>query len=364
MAVSLAGEVREDLGAQLSAAQMRKMDRFNQLAHIAAAEAIHDAGITDGNTDKTRCDTIFASGIGGMATTVREYERGLARGFDRISPFYIPMTIANIAAGTIAIEHGLKGDSSCLVSACASSAHALGEGLRHVRHGYADVCVCGGSEAVVIPLAMGGFTSMQALHTGSDPSRASIPFDAERSGFVLGEGAGALVLEEYGHAKARGAHIYAELAGFAGTCDAHHMTAPDPDGAGAARAMLACLADAGLSAADIAYINAHGTSTPLNDKAETLAIHTVFGRDGTPPVSSTKSMTGHLLGAAGAVEAVFSALAVSEGFAPPTVNYKVFDPDCDLDVIAGQGRSLPVGAALSNSLGFGGHNASLAFRRV
>lgn len=414
----LAAEVKisaSELAEMVAPQKANRLDRFTQLAVVAAREAMLDAGIDDSNTDKARVDVLVSSGIGGMSSTVREYERGQERGFDKISPFYIPMTIANIAAGTIAIEHNLKGDASCVVTACASSAHALGEAMRHVRHGYADVVLCGGSEAVVIPLAMGGFTSMRALHTGTDPNCASVPFDARRSGFVLGEGAGMLVLESEEHAKRRGARIYAELAGFAATCDAYHMTAPDPDGQGAIRAMKNALADAKLTSADINYINAHGTSTSLNDKSEAMAINSLFAAPNNkaesledahpnaelsaterteadllsdaahpkaelsatehteaascivsgnlPPVSSTKSMTGHLLGAAGAVEAIITTMAIHDGFLPPTINYCEPDPECALDVVPNKGRVATINAALSNSLGFGGHNACLVFKR-
>ena len=363
-AAKLAAEVTADTADLLTPAELRKMDRFTQFAVIAAREAVSDSGLTADNTDLNRVDVLVASGIGGMATTVREQNRGLERGFDKISPFYIPMTIANIAAGQIAIEHGLRGDCSCIVSACASSAHAIGEAMRHIRHGYADVVVCGGSEATVIPLAMGGFTSMQALHLGDDPLRASIPFDAERSGFVLGEGAGILVLESLDHARARGAQVYAEVAGFGAGSDAYHITAPEPTGAGAISSMRRALLDADLTPADVDYINAHGTSTPLNDKSEALAIRTVFDNQAIPPVSSTKSMTGHLLGAAGAIEAIICARALQEGFIPPTINYRIPDPECELDVVPGEGRLAPLEVALSNSLGFGGHNATLILIRM
>ena len=410
MSAKLAAEVTQDLSELLTPKEMRQTDRYTQLALIAAREAIADSGINADNTNLTRTDVLVSSGIGGMASTVNEYQRGTERGFDRISPFYIPMTIANIAAGRIAIEHGLKGDCSCIVTACTSSTHAIGEAMRHIRHGYADAVVCGGAEATVLPLAIGGFTSMQALHLGSDPSRASIPFDAERSGFVLGEGAGVLVLEEYEQALARGARIYAEVAGFGASCDAYHITAPSPDGSGAIAAMSRALTDAELEPADISYINAHGTSTPLNDAGEAKAIQAVFGvveqrdgvgveqrdgvgveqrdgvgveqrdgvgvplfvpKSGTPtpslcsiPVSSTKSMTGHLLGAAGAVEALVCAMSLHEGFIPPTVNYRVSDPECPLDVVPNEGRREELSAALSNSFGFGGHNASLVLARI
>jgi 3-oxoacyl-[acyl-carrier-protein] synthase II len=399
MAAKLAAEVRADLRGVVTPAEMRKMDRFTLLALIAAREAYADSGINASNTDLERVDVLVGSGIGGLGTTVHEYERGQKRGFDRVSPFFIPTTIANMAAGRVAIELGLKGDSSCTVTACSSSAHALGEASRHIRHGYADAVLAGGAEACVIPLAIGGFTSLQALHTGSVVERASIPFDAERSGFVLGEGAGMLILEEWEHARQRGAHIYAELTGFGATCDAHHITAPDPEGSGAIRAMTRALADAGLAPKDIGYINAHGTSTLANDTCEVKAVKAVFGADGAggdsgtsggngisgangshrgsganvgceangsrgiPPLSSTTSMTGHLLGAAGAVEALFCTQVVREGFIPATINYRVPDPTCNLDVVACEGRVQPVTHALSNSLGFGGHNASLIISR-
>ncbi|MDR1013507.1 MAG: beta-ketoacyl-ACP synthase II [Coriobacteriales bacterium] len=363
-AAKLAGEVRVDLKGLVAPADVRKQDRFTLLALVAAKEAFADSGITAENTALDRVDTLIGSGIGGLATTVREHVRAEERGYDRSSPFFIPTTIANMAAGRVAIELGLTGDSSCTVTACASSAHALGEAMRHIRHGYADAVLAGGAEACVIPLAMGGFTSMQALHTGSCVERASIPFDAERSGFVLGEGAGMLVLEEWEHARRRGAHIYAELAGFGAACDAYHITAPAPDGSGAIRAMTRAIADAGLVPGDIGYLNAHGTSTPLNDKGEVSAAKAVFGENSVPPLSSTKSMTGHLLGAAGAVEALFCAYAIAEGFIPATIHYQVPDPDCDLDVVPNEGRTCPVAHALSNSLGFGGHNASLVISRT
>jgi 3-oxoacyl-[acyl-carrier-protein] synthase II len=362
-ATKLAAEVRTDISGMIAAADARKMDRFTQLALIAAREAFANSGITADNTDLDRTDVLVGSGIGGLSTTVRELDRAHQRGFDRISPFFIPMAIANMAAGRIAIDLGITGDSLCTVSACSSSTHALGEALRHIRHGYADAVLTGGAESVVIPLAIGGFTSMQALYTGLHVERASIPFDAERSGFVLGEGAGMLMLEEWEHAHARGALIYAELSGFGASCDAYHITAPDPQGSGGIRAMRRALEDAGLRPEEIDYLNAHGTSTPLNDKGEAKAIKAVFGPDCALPVSSTKSMTGHLLGAAGAIEALICAHAVREGFIPPTINYRVFDPECDLDVVPNKGRALACEHAMSNSLGFGGHNATLVVSR-
>ena len=274
------------------------------------------------------------------------------------------MIISNMAAGHMAIRYGFRGMCSCVVTACAGGTNAVGDAFRHIRDGYAEVMLCGGAEAAIVPLAMGGFTAMKALCDREDPKRASIPFDAERSGFVMGEGAGVLLLEELDHAKARGAKIYAEVTGYGANCDAHHITAPAPGGAGGAACMAQALADAGASPEEVDYINAHGTSTPLNDASETAAIHTVFGPHAQKlMVSSTKSMTGHLLGAAGAVEAIFTALALQEGFVPPTIGYQVPDPACDLDIVPNEGRAAALKLALSNSLGFGGHNAALVLKK-
>jgi 3-oxoacyl-[acyl-carrier-protein] synthase II len=361
--VTLAAEVRIDTETVVPPAEARKMDRFTLLAVIAAREALRDSGITSDNTDLTRAGVLIASGIGGLTTITREHTRGEERGYDRVSPFFIPMSIANMAAGRVAIESGFLGSCSCVVTACAGGANAIGEGARMIRHGYTDVMLCGGAEACVSPLAVGGFTSMKALHEGSDPARASIPFDKNRSGFVLGEGAGMLMLEDYNHAIARGAVIYAELAGFGDSCDAYHITAPDPSADGAVRAIENAIRDAGLSPADIGYINAHGTSTPLNDKCEALAIRRVFGEGCAVPVSSTKSMTGHRLGAAGAVEAIICVNAVREGYIPPNINLVERDPECDLNIITATGKTTDIKYALSNSLGFGGHNAALIIAR-
>jgi 3-oxoacyl-[acyl-carrier-protein] synthase II len=289
----------------------------------------------------------------------------MEKGCDSVNPFFIPMAITNMDAGNIAIRYKLHGMCSCVVTAYASAANAIGDAFRHIRDGYGDVMVAGGAESSITPLCIGGFTSMKALCTSEDPNRASIPFDAERSGFVMGEGAGCLVLEEYEHAKKRGAHIYAELAGYGATCDAHHITAPAPDGNGAESCMRNAIADAGLTIDDIDYINAHGTSTHMNDAAESAAIRRLFGdRADQLKVSSTKSMTGHLLGASAAVEAVITAEAVERNFVPPTVNYKVPDPECTLDVVPNTGVEKEIRAALSNSFGFGGHNACLVFKKV
>ncbi len=358
-AVRLAGEVRLDTEAIIPRNEARKMDRFTLLAVIAAREAIENSGVSSENTDLTRAGILIASGIGGLSTIAEEHTRGEERGYDKVSPFFIPMAIANIASGRVAIESGFTGPCSCVVTACAAGTNAVGDGMRMIRHGYADVMLCGGSDACVSKLAIGGFTSMRALHTGGDPSRASIPFDMERSGFVLGEGAGMLMLEELEHAKSRGATVFAEVTGYGQSCDAYHITAPDPAGLGAVKSMESAISDAGLSPSDIGYINAHGTSTPLNDKGEALAISAVFGSGTRVPVSSTKSMTGHLLGAAGAVEAIACALSVQEGFLPPNINLRVRDPECDLNIITGEGLFSPVRHAMSNSFGFGGHNATL-----
>ena len=343
---------------------MRKMDRVTQLAMVAAAQAMEDSGLNIETEDAARCGVIVSSGIGGLSTIESEHSRGLEKGFDRVSPHFIPMVITNMSAGHIAIRYGFKGMCSCPVTACASGSNAIGDAFRQIRDGYADVMLCGGTEASITPLGIGGFTSLKALHTGTDPLRASIPFDAERSGFVMGEGAGILILEEYEHAKARGAKIYAELAGYAANCDAHHITAPAPGGEGAARCMTLAMADAGVAPEEVGYINAHGTSTPMNDSCETAAIKAAFGEQaGKLAVSSTKSMTGHLLGASGAVEAIFTALAVRDDFVPATIGYKVADPACDLDIVPNNGREMHLTAALSNSLGFGGHNACLVFKK-
>ena len=361
----LAAEVKDFQPEQfLDKKELRHMDRFTQFALVAAREAMQDSGLNMEQEDATRCGTVVSSGIGGIATTAEEHSKGLTKGFDRISPFYIPMAIANMAAGQIAIAYRLKGMCACPVAACAGGTNAVGDAFRYVRDGYAEVMVCGGAEATVHPQGMGGFTSMKAVTLATDPNRASIPFDKERSGFVMGEGAGILVLEELEHAKARGAKIYAEVVGYGVTCDAYHITAPAPDGEGGARAMAEAMADGNIQLEDVDYINAHGTSTPLNDAGETAAIRKVFGSHADKlMVSSTKSMTGHMLGAAGAVEAIITALSLHDGFVPATINYQVPDEACDLDVVPNEGRKAEIRCALSNSLGFGGHNATVALRK-
>ena len=364
--VHLAAEVKNwDPTAVLDKKEVRHMGRYSQFAVAAAKEAMADSALNMEAEDSTRCAVIVSSGIGGISTTESEQTRCLQKGFDKASPFYIPSNIANMAAGRIAIEFGFKGMCTCPVTACAGGSNAVGDAFRHIRDGYAEVALCGGTEACVTPLSIGGFTSMRALHVGDDPTRASIPFDAERDGFVLGEGAGILVLEEYEHAVARGAKIYAEVVGYGATCDAYHITAPAPGGEGGARAMQQALEDAGGVAPELVdYINAHGTSTPLNDSGETAAIKAVFSQHAYRlAVSSTKSMTGHMLGAAGGVEAIFTAMALKDGYIPATINYKVPDPACDLDYVPNQGRAADLHYALSNSLGFGGHNACVLFKK-
>lgn len=364
--VKLAAEVKGlDTAAILGKREVKRLDRFTQFALIAAKEAVADSGLDFAAENVARVGVSVSSGIGGLGTIESEHNRGLAAGFDRVSPHFIPMSICNMAAGHIAIAYGLKGMCTCPVTACAGGSMAVGDAMRQIRDGYADIMLAGGAEASITPLGIGGFTSMKALSESLDPNRASIPFDKERDGFVMGEGAGILVLEEMEHALARGAHIYCELAGYAANCDAHHITAPAPNGEGAAECMRLALADAGLSVGDIDYINAHGTSTPLNDKSESAAILQVFGECAAKlSISSTKSMTGHLLGAAGAVEAIFTALSVQNDVLLPTVNYRVVDEDCPLDYVPNQAREARVNAAISNSLGFGGHNAVLVMRKV
>ncbi|MDY3906154.1 MAG: beta-ketoacyl-ACP synthase II [Lawsonibacter sp.] len=363
--VKLAGEVKNlDVDGLLGKRESKRMDPFTRFALIAADQAVADSGLDLEKENLDRCGVLISSGIGGFETVGEAYERGMARGFDSVSPFMIPMIISNMAAGHAAIRYGFRGMCSCVVTACAGGTNALGDAFRHIRDGYGEVMLCGGAEAAITPLAMGGFTSMKALTESQDPARASIPFDAQRSGFVMGEGAGVLMLEEYEHAKSRGAKIYAEVIGYGANCDAHHITAPAPGGAGGAACMAQALVDAGIAPEEVDYINAHGTSTPMNDACETAAIHSTFGgRAEKLLVSSTKSMTGHLLGAAGAVEAIFTALALKEGFIPATIGYREADPACDLDIVPNEGRKADIRVALSNSLGFGGHNAAIVLRK-
>ena len=323
-----------------------------------------DSGLDIEKINPERFGVIYSSGVGGIGTMEREHTRALEKSHDRVSPFFVPMLIVNMGAGCIAIELGAKGICTSVVTACASATNAIGDAFRHIRDGYAEIMCTGGSEASVTELGIGGFTSMKALTECNNPKRASIPFDKERSGFVMGEGSGALILEELEHAKARGAKIYAEVVGYGATCDAFHMTLPVPDGSGGARAMKGALEDAGVSPEQVGYINAHGTSTPPNDRGETLAIKTTFGDHAYQlAVSSTKAMTGHLLGGSGAVEAIITAKALQEGFIPATINYEVPDPECDLDIVPNVGREKEIEYAMSNSLGFGGHNATILLKK-
>ena len=363
--VRLAAEVKDfDPLVCMTRPESKHMERFTQFAMCAAKEALADAAFAPAQADLDRCGVIVSSGIGGIGLTEREHDKGKEKGWDRVSPFYIPMGICNMAAGQVAIASGFRGMCTCPVTACAGGTNAVGDAFHYIRDGYADAMLCGGTEAAITPLAIGGFSSMKALTQNPDPDRASIPFDAERSGFVMGEGAGVLLLEELEHAQARNAKIYAEVVGYGATCDAYHMTAPLPDGSGGAKAMALALADGGTAPEEVGYINAHGTSTHLNDAGETAAVKSVFGAHAYElAMSSTKSMTGHMLGAAGAVEAIFTALSLHDGFLPATIHYQVPDPECDLDVVPNQGRKADVRYAMSNSLGFGGHNGSLLLKK-
>lgn len=365
MKVKVAGEVKDFKPEQfLDKKAARKMDRFTQFGLVAAKEAFQDAKLDIEAIDSTRFGVVVSSGIGGLGTIEKEHTKALSKGHDRVSPFYVPMVISNLAAGNIAIELGAKGMCTCPVTACAGGTNAIGDAFRSIRDGYQEVIICGGTEASITPLGVGGFTSMKALGESNDPTRASIPFDARRDGFVMGEGAGMLLLEEYEHAKARGAKIYAEMVGYGASCDAYHITAPTEDGEGGARAMVSAMEDAHIIPSDIDYINAHGTSTPLNDKFETMAVKAAFKKAAqTVAMSSTKSMTGHLLGAAGGVEGVFCVKSITDGFIPATINYETPDPLCDLDIVPNVGRKKDITYVMSNSLGFGGHNASIIFKK-
>lgn len=363
--VTLAGEVKDyDPAATIDPKELRKMDRFVQFAMTAASEAVEASGIDFASENTERAGVIISSGIGGFATIQSEIIKGNEKGYDRVSPYFIPQIISNMAAGQIAIKYGLNGMCSCVVTACAGGTNAIGDAFHRIRDGYEDVMLCGGTEACITEIGIGGFTSMRALHTGDDPKRASIPFDKDRSGFVMGEGAAVLILEEEGHAKNRGANIYGEVVGYGANCDANHITAPLEDGSMAAKCLTLALNDANVKPEDIDYINAHGTSTHLNDSGETKAIKLAFSEHAKKlMVSSTKSMTGHLLGAAGAVEAGFSVLALKDGFVPATIGYENFDEECDLDIVPNVGRNKDIKYAVSNSLGFGGHNACLVFKK-
>jgi 3-oxoacyl-[acyl-carrier-protein] synthase II len=345
--------------------ELRRTDKLTQYAVYAAMKALEDAGSDFKNADPYRCGVIVGSGIGGLETADEQIMAYHNKGNRRVSVFTIPMMIANMAAGVIAIKTGFKGSNYSPVSACASSAHALGEAFRAIKHGYLDMVVAGGAEACTNGFAYAGFNNMTAVTTSTDTERASIPFDKERNGFVMGEGASVLILEEYEHAKARGAKIYAEIAGYGSTCDAYHETAPNPDGSGGAKAMELAIQEAGLEPADVDYINAHGTSTPPNDRTETAAVKLAFGEHANKlKINSTKSLMGHLLGAAGGIEAIATVLQMTHGFVHQTAGYKVPDPECDLDYVIKGAENLQINAAVSNSLGFGGHNVSLCFKKA
>lgn len=363
--VKLAGEVKDlNMEAYFSKRDLKFNDRFTQFARIVSKQAMIDAGFEKDPDDAMRFGCMIGSGIGGIDTIEQASKTLEGRGPSRVSPFFIPMSLANLAAGQVAIDWGLKGATSCVVTACAAASNAIGEAFHRIRDGYEDVMLTGGSEAAITPLAIAGFQSMRALHTGEDANRASIPFDADRSGFVMGEGAGALVLEELEHAKARGAKIYAEIVGYGASCDAHHITAPLDDGSGGAQAMVQAIKDAKILPENIDYINAHGTSTPLNDKTETAAVKAAFKEHAYQlAMSSTKSNTGHLLGASGAIEAIISIKALQNSLVPPTIHYQNPDAQCDLDIVANTPRKQDIRYAMSNSLGFGGHNASLIFKK-
>lgn len=366
-ASQIAGEVKDfDVSRYLSAKEARRMDTFIHYGLAASIQALEDAGIRPKPADGDRYGVIIGSGIGGLPMIEATHSDYLANGPRRISPFFIPGTIINMISGNLSIMYGFQGPNLAIVTACTTATHCVGEAARLIQYGDADVMVAGGAEATVSPLAIGGFSSAKALSTrNDDPATASRPWDTGRDGFVLGEGAGVLVLEEYERAKARGARIYCEIAGFGMSADAYHMTAPCEDGAGASRCMVNALRDAGLAPETVDYINAHGTSTPLGDVAETKAIKLALGKHAyRVAVSSTKSMTGHLLGAAGGVEAVFTSLAVFEQVAPPTINLFEQDPQCDLDYVPNVARGMKIDVALSNSFGFGGTNGTLVFRRV
>ena len=345
--------------------EVLRTDRYSQFAVAASQQAVEESGVK-GTVEPERFAVLFGTGIGGIGTFETEHTKLMEKGPRRVSPLFVPMMIGNMASGLIAIRHDCRGPAMPAVTACASGSNAIGEAMRLVRHGYADAVITGGAEASIVPIAVAGFSNMKALSVSEDPDAASLPFDKRRGGFVIGEGSVALVLEEYEHAKARGAKIYGEVCGYGSTCDAYHITAPHPDGRGGAQAMADAMKEAGYTENDTVYINAHGTGTPMNDAVETIAIRKALGEEnaGKAFVSSTKSMTGHMLGAAGAVEAMACLFALNEGIIPPTINLLEQDEQCDLNCVPNTAVKAEITLALSNSLGFGGHNACLAFRKV
>ncbi len=363
--VKLAGELKqynpEDYFDRRDA---KRNDRFSQYAIVAAREAWKDSKLDKETENMERVGVIIGSGIGGIATLEKDNQSYFEKGPDRVSPMYIPMTVVNMAAGNVAIDLGAKGESICVVTACGTGTHSIGEAFRNIKHGYSDVIIAGGTEASITPTGIAGFMNLKALSQATDKTRASIPFDKERSGFIMGEGAGVLILEELEHAKQRGAKIYAEIVGYGASSDAYHITSPAPGGEGGARAMKLAMQEANVKPEEITYINAHGTSTHLNDSCETSAIKMALG-DASKKVmvSSTKGNTAHCLAAAGAVEAIACVKAIEDSFVPPTINYKVKDEECDLDVVPNVGRNVEIKYALSNSLGFGGHNSSILIKK-
>ncbi|HEX9027302.1 MAG TPA: beta-ketoacyl-ACP synthase II [Clostridium sp.] len=343
--------------------EVKRTDRFAQFALAAAQMAIEDSKINLDNVNKERVGVIIGTGIGGIETMLAQHREFLEKGYRRISPFVVPMMIPNMASGLIAIKYGAKGFNECTVSACASSTNSIGDAFKVIQRNDAEVMIAGGAEASITGLTLAGFCASKAMTTNDDPATACRPFDLERNGFILGEGAGVLILEELGHALNRGANIIAEIVGYGCTNDAFHITSPAEGGEGAARCMKLAIEDAGINTSDIGYINAHGTSTKPNDKGETAAVKSVFGKHAYElSISSTKSMTGHLLGASGAIEAIITALALKDGFLPPTINYKTPDPECDLNYVPNEGKNADFTYALTNSFGFGGHNASLVLK--
>lgn len=365
--VSIAAEVKDfDIEQYVERKEARKMDRFTQYALAASIMAMKDADLEQLDEALSyRTGVWIGSGIGGMETHEQQYDMFKKRGVRRVSPFFVPMMIPDMASGQVSIHFGAKGINSCSVTACASGTNSIGDAFEVIRRGDADVMISGGAEAPITTMAVAGFSANKALSLNPDPTKASRPFDADRDGFIIGEGAGIVILEEYEHALARGAKIYAEIVGYGATGDAHHITAPAPGGEGAARAMKQALDKAEADYEQVHYINAHGTSTPYNDEFETAAIKSVFGDHAKNiAISSTKSMTGHLLGAAGGLEAIFAVKSIQEGIVPPTINYETPDPNCDLDYVPNEARKVDIEYAMSNSLGFGGHNASLVFKKV
>lgn len=362
--ISVAAEVNDfDPSLFMDKKEARKMDRFTQFAVASSMMALKDANLEITEDIAPRVGVWIGSGIGGMETYEQNFRQFIEKGYRRVSPFFVPMLIPDMASGQVSIMTGAKGINSCSVTACASGTNSIGDAFKVIQRGDADVMITGGAEAPITNMSVAGFCAAKAVSTNDDPNTASRPFDANRDGFVMGEGAGILILESLDSALKRGAHIYAEISGYGATGDAHHVTAPAPEGEGGARAMRQAITDAGLEPSDIDYLNAHGTSTPYNDKFETMAAKTVFGEHAYKmAVSSTKSMTGHLLGAAGAVEAILSVKAIVDGIIPPTINYSTPDPECDLDYVPNEARKQKVRAVLSNSLGFGGHNATLVFK--